>query len=486
MKKTRLPGGGALTLAEGLNQANVCDWGEDSYIYFGVMPGIMRVPASGGKADVVAQPDPTRNESGFELPQLLPGAKLLLFNSSAAQARTGDQLVTVLNLETHEKKSVLEKVGYARYAPTAAASGHLVYWRNGPLFGVPFDLSHLTVGSPSPVAEGISGIITFGFFSFSDSGVLAYQPGGPGAFDTFVPAWVDRQGTRQPVAGIPPHLYNNVYAGGMQLSPNGKHAALEYLDLETGTSDLWAFDFARTAFIRKTFGGSHPAAVWSPDGKKLIYWATAKPSVANGEMKSAFTDGSGQPETLVANDASLYPGSISPDGKTLLGDQVDAFAEPGHAFALSLEDSDPKPKLLFGTQFNQRGAVFSPDGRWIAYTSNESGSDQVYVVPYPGPGGKWQVSANGGAFPRWNRNGRELFYREGTKMMAVDVETGSSFRSGTPKMLFDKPYQGTYDVAPDGKSFLMFQNAVSAQGQTSELRVVVNWFEELRQRAPAR
>lgn len=173
----------------------------------------------------------------------------------------------------------------------------------------------------------------------------------------------------------------------------------------------------------------------------------------------------------------------------LIGSRAVAAGQGGNeVFLLPLDGSnqakEAKPHPLFDARFKRSGFEFSPDGKWLAYQSNETGRPEVYVEPYPGPGGRSQVSTGGGTVPRWNRNGKELFFRTGDKMMAVDVETGAAFRAATPKILFEKATTG-YDVAPDGRRFLMLKAAPVTQGGTpSELHVVVNWFEELRRRVP--
>jgi dipeptidyl aminopeptidase/acylaminoacyl peptidase len=183
------------------------------------------------------------------------------------------------------------------------------------------------------------------------------------------------------------------------------------------------------------------------------------------------------------------PTAVSPDGKLLMGVRSLAALPAGGTeseiwvLALSDDSAKPQPRAFLQSQGDKADPAFSPDGKWVVYTSNENGRNEVYVVPYPGPGGKWQVSNEGGSQPRWAANGRELFYRNGGKLMAVDVESGAGFRPGTPKVLFDKV--GMYDVSRDGKRFLMTRPAGSAEkGPPPEIHVVLNWFEELRRRAP--
>jgi hypothetical protein len=180
------------------------------------------------------------------------------------------------------------------------------------------------------------------------------------------------------------------------------------------------------------------------------------------------------------------PTSVSPDGKLVIGVRSSGAAPSGsEIWVLPLDGAkaaEAKPQPFLDTRFTRGNLRFSPDGKWVAYESNETGPNEIYVVPYPGPGGKSQVSTDGGVQPRWNRNGRELFFRSGSKMMAVDVETGATFRAGMPRLLFEKA-SGDYDVAPDGRRFLMLKPA-AASADTSELHVILNWFDDLRRRVP--
>jgi eukaryotic-like serine/threonine-protein kinase len=201
-------------------------------------------------------------------------------------------------------------------------------------------------------------------------------------------------------------------------------------------------------------------------------------------------DSSGPAMTLTASDGSgLGPSSVSPDGKLVLGirNRTGSLELNGRQiFFLPLPEgaSSAKPEVFLDSQFTKAEATFSPNGRWIAFQSNDTGRDEVYVVPYPGPGGKSQVSTDGGSSPRWARSGKELFYRNGDKMMVVDVDSDTKFRAGTPKMLFEKA--GAYDVSSDGNRFLMVRPAAPLQTQTNEMHVVVNWFRELQERVPVK
>jgi Tol biopolymer transport system component len=481
LKTVPVAGGAALTVAEGLTAVNTCDWGQDDNIYFAVRAGIMRVPSSGGKPETIATPDAKKNEFGYSSPQLLPGGKQLLISVFSTQGPAAAAQVATLNLQTKEKKIVLESAGTARYAPSGPNPfiGHIVYGRNGSLFAVAFDVNRLQVGSPSPVLDGvlgIGGLVTF--FGFSDSGTLAYLTGNIPVLTSNTLVWVDRQGVEQAIPA-PARGY-----AGPKLSPDGGRVAFSTQDLQTLTGDIWTYELPGGPLQRRTFAGINQDPLWTPDGKRLIFRAPSL-TVAGGGVSMVPADGSAAPSFILVSATLLFPTSISPDGKTLLGDY--GLSGAG-LWVLPLTEGSPaaaKPTNFLESKFSERGAQFSPDGHWVAYQSNESGSVQVYVVPYPGPGGKSQVSLDGGNSSRWNGNGRELFFRSGNKMMSVEVQTSPAFHAGTPKTLFETANAGGFEVSPDGRRFLMIKPG-SAQpgGQQIEMRVVLNWFEELRRRVP--
>jgi Tol biopolymer transport system component len=315
-------------------------------------------------------------------------------------------------------------------------------------------------------------------FTVSESGALAYSAGGSllGATGSLV--WVDRQGKEQAIPA-PARTYNQ----NARLSPDGGRAALQLLDLQQGfRADLWVYDVERTTLTRLTSEGNNINAVWTPDGKRVIHLHSPQGGGGGSGVRSVPADNSGPAATIAAMEAAnLIPASISPDGKVLLGIRA------GDIWALDLGDPQAKPRKFLESQFAELDPRFSPDGRWVAYSANDSGSEEIYVAPYPGPGGRTPVSTAGGARPNWNRNGRELFYREGAKLMAVEVQIGATFRAGTPKALFEgAQYAQGYDVSPDGGRFLFVKPNAGGPDQELEVRVVLNWAEELRRRAPLR
>jgi eukaryotic-like serine/threonine-protein kinase len=240
----------------------------------------------------------------------------------------------------------------------------------------------------------------------------------------------------------------------------------------------------RQTLSRFTFdGSSNTYPTWAPDGKRIAFESNKE---GFGNIFWQLADGSGGVERLYKSDSTQYPSSFSNDGQLL------AFIEANPNTALDiwvLKLGERKAQPFLRTRFNESAPRFSTDGRWLAYSSDESGRREIYVQPYPGPGGKWQISTEGGAEPVWNRNGRELFYRSGSKMMAVDITAHPSLEVGQPRMLFEGAYVPTltafpnYDVSPDGQRFLMVKASEQATAST-QINVVQNWFEELKRRVP--
>jgi Tol biopolymer transport system component len=275
-----------------------------------------------------------------------------------------------------------------------------------------------------------------------------------------------------------------------RLSPDGRGVAVGITEPDR---QVWLYDLSRDTLTRFTFqGNSNLVPFWTPDGKRIAFTSN-KEGARNIFWQLA--DGSGGLERLTTSKFLHVPGSWSPDGKLL------AFSEVTDTTGYDiwvLHMGDPsagsgqarKAEPFLQTPFNEGAPEFSPDGRWLAYASNESGRREIYVQPYPGPGGKWQISTEGGWEPLWNRNGREMFYRNGNKMMAVEIATKPSFTAGTPKVLFEGKYEmpnnstPDYDVSPDGQRFLMLKPVEQEQAAPTQINVVLNWFEELKQKVP--
>lgn len=437
----------------------------------------MRVAAAGGTPQALTTPNEKEKEVSHRWPQVFPGGKAVLFTIQLATQTTYDQSrIAILSLQTGRWHTLLEGGSYARYV----SSGHVVFARAGSLMAVPFDLRRLELsGSPVPVVDGlVTTAVTSGGaeYDVTPTGLLAYVPGTARAPEASL-VWVDRRGVAKKFPA-PVNNYSNP-----RISPDGKLMALQIHS--NGPSDVWVYDFARNTMTRLTFAGNNADPVWTADGKKVIYRSIkALPSF---QWRAA--DGSGSEETLLnlSLDAiASVPSSVSPNGNILL------YSHRGPAgvsltYALSLEGHGATHPYSQST--NQMiDSEFSPDGRWVAYTSNESGREEVYVQPFPGPGGKWMISIDGGSSPRWSRNGRELFYLNGDKMMSAAVETKPTFKAATPTLLFQNgSYIGlrNYDVARDGEHFVMIARQDDPNATPNELNLVLNWTEELKRRAPA-
>jgi Tol biopolymer transport system component len=287
--------------------------------------------------------------------------------------------------------------------------------------------------------------------------------------------WVDRRGAEQAVNAP---LHNYVLP---KISPDGKRVVA---GIEESDRQIWLYDLGRDTLTRLTFEGSQNVdPLWTPDGKRIVFKG------AKNRLFWQPADGSASAELLTNSElaGNNIPGSWSPDGQVL------AFAEvnPGTGYDLyTLPLKDGKPQPFVQTPSMEAAPRFSPDGHFLAYASNESGRVEIYVRPYPGPGGKWQISTEGGTEPAWNPKGRELFYRSGKKMMVVDVTTQGTFSVGKAKVLFEGPYVPSplsstdYDVSPDGQRFLMLKYNEEAQAAPVQINVVLNWFEELKQKVP--
>jgi serine/threonine-protein kinase len=461
LKKVPLSGGPPLTLCDvgGLQGAS---WGPDDTILLSTASQLLRVSASGGTPEPVTRLDPGEEGQGQRWPEILPGGQAVLYTTWPGVV--ADASIAVQSLETGERRILVEGGTNPRYVPT----GHIVFARTGWLLAVPFDLERLEVtGSPVPVLEGV------GQFSLSREGSLLYVSGTASSRKL---VWVDRQGVERPVTET-----LRVY-GHTRLSPDGQRLAVDTTDAGT---NVWLLELGRDTLTRLTFEGSNVRPLWSPGGERVLFGSN-RAGVYN--IFSQPADGSGTPEQLTTG-AYRIPTSVSSDGKTIVFRQNSDTT--GRDIGMVRLESEAEPEMLLQTPFNEHSGMLSPDDRWLAYVSNESGREEIYVTPFPGPGGKWQVSAEGGTEPLWSRDGRELFYRSGEKMMAVPISSGQELTPGKPTLLFEGRYQtglvggdtgSNYDVAADGR-FVMIR-AEEGSGPT-QINVVLNWFEELKRLVPA-
>ena len=313
-------------------------------------------------------------------------------------------------------------------------------------------------------------------YGFSDSGTLIYVPGS--AVDVRrILALVDRTGAVEPL-GAPARAYFDP-----RFSPDGRRLAVR---ISGENLDIWVYDMGRQTLSRLTFApGVDETPVWTPDGKWVTF-SGVRDGVAN--LLRRVADGSEEEEQLVTLQEHTHANSWSPDGQVLVFSMGSTGTASVGIWLLPLE-GDREPTLFLKTPFNVYASRLSPDGHWIAYASDESGRSEIYVQPFPGLGGKWQISTDGGRNTVWARNGRELFYRNGEKMMVVEVTTQPNFSAGSPKALFEGQFltagdgNTAYDVAPDDQHFLMIQPVEPEQG-VGQINIVLNWFEELKKRVP--
>jgi len=469
LKKTSLAGGSPITLCDAPPGGWSGDWFEDTIVFTATLPsgqGLYRVSANGGEPEMLATVNLDEGEQRYFFPDFLPDGKDLLFSIGSS---TGFQ-TALLSLETGERKVVLENARQARYLST----GHLVYEQSitGNLMAVPFDLATLEVtGDSVPVVQGVRQTTTgFVDYSISDNGTLVYVPSTGGLDGTLV--WVDRQGLATPL------IEDRQAYRRPRLSPDGQRVAVAFQS--EANSDIWIYDIGRGTRMRLTVEGNNESPVWTPDGTRVTFWSD-RDGIQDLYLKPA--DGSGQAELLLNMNSGniLIPTSWSPDGESLAFYDVTSSRD----IWVLPRGGDGAPFVV--TAFNEGSPLFSPDGRWLAYGSNESGRDEIYVQPYPGPGVKWPISTEGGTEPRWSADGRELFYRLGDKMMVVEVQSEPAFTSGRPQLVFEVPYlrdqfaTSNYDISPDGQRFLMIK---ADQAEVPQINVVLNWFEELKRLVP--
>jgi serine/threonine protein kinase len=479
LKKVLRGGGMPVTVSEVLAQANSApSWESDDTIFFTPNTGssIWRLSASGGALTAVTTL--TDNEISHRWPQLLPGGKTLLF--SALTASANDPQAYVQSLETGQRRPVIKGAG-ARYLPT----GHLVAVQAGTIVSVPFDPVRLeTTGTPVAVLSGVMQVRRLRNatqtnlvpqVAFSSTGTMAYIPVNPRPRQKAL-TWVDRTGLEQPTGASGGDYFQP------RVSPDGRRVAVTVLEGGGDHNDVWLYDLTRETWSRFTSEGDNAFPLWAPDGRTLTY-VSNKAGPDNMYRKSL--DGSGPEERLLASDRPNYPFSWS-DGVLAF---VATFPRTVQDIWVLRSDRPGKPAPFLETPFGEGAPTFSPDGRWLAYVSNESGRNEIHVRPFPGPGEEVTISAEGGNEPVWSRNGRELFYRRGDAMMAVDITTSPVLKVGKPRRLFEKPYELSslfwpeYDVTPDGQRFMMVKR-IDQDDAPAQINVVLNWFEELKRLVP--
>ena len=480
LKRVSVNGGPVQTLADiqtaGLGPPTQ-HWGPDGNILFSQQGKLLRMSAKGGNPELVAAPD--KNERYIAGAQLLPDGVHVLASIYLQTGLVNGHRVVALDTRTGEKKVLLEKTGIATYvpSPTSPSTGYLAYYdfTTATLLAVPFDATRLTVsGVPVPVIEGIRGNSgPFGLYGISETGTLAYVAGISTSGTGYSLVWVDRTGNEEPLK-TPTRPFNTV-----RLSRDGQQIAASIVNAET--EDIWLLDVARGGGQRLTSEGWNGGPVWTPDGQRLFF---ERRPISGAAVLTVSTDGT-SPSSVVTtwNDGPIAPSDVSRDG-TLIG-----YYPRGQGLWVMpvAEALTGKGKLaeFLDARTRRLNPVFSPDGKWVAFRSDQSGGAEIYVAPYPGPGSTFPISVDGGVSARWSGDGRELFYRIGDKMMVVDVETAPRFRASPPRMLFEKAYANSWDVDVNGKRFLMIKQPAAQRTDNDRVSVVLNWHDELRRRVPA-
>ena len=461
--KVPLRGGTPQVLAEAGNVIGAA-WGPDDTIVFAEREGLelSMVSADGGDKQTLA----IVNASD---PQFLPDGNGILLT----KFDTGSRGIVLFVLDTGEILPLIERASAPHYVPT----GHIVYTDDGGVSAVPFDLSTNSVTGPAvPILDDVRRE-GYGFsqLSISDEGSLAYIPGADMAIST--PVWLDRNGREEPIP-LPPQRY-----GPFHLSPDGSQVALLIYGPIT---DVWLFDFQRaTPPVRLTVGGHKTAPIWSPDGQYVAFGILDHSDEGGGA--GIFQQGvhGGQVLPMVADFAmSITPNSWA--ASDLLAFEAELGPDSSADVWVTRLGKGDEPKPFVRSSASEWGATFSPDARFIAYTSDESGQFQVYVKTYPPTEARWTISAGYGEEPLWSAAGDEIFYRRGDEWLSVPVKTEPDFEAGTAQLIFEGPYINvaglSYDVTSDAQRFFLLKRP--DQPPATRIHVVTNWFDELRRLAP--
>jgi serine/threonine-protein kinase len=484
IRKVSIAGGPSVTISE-LGQAvgapRGATWGPDGAIVYATSTpgtGLLRVADQGGETTMLTMPELARGEGDHVWPEFIPGGRAVLFTILPQTGDLDDAQIAVLDLQTNTKTLLVKGGHHAQYVET----GHLVYGAAGTLRAVRFDLARLTtIGTPIPVADQLlTGTTGATNVAIAKNGTLAYISGSPEITLRRL-VWVNRDGTSEPVNAVEPDEYTNV-----RLSPDGRNAIVSL------RNDLWVYELEsgrRTRVTRDSSIGAGAPMAWDPAGKTVAYTSN------RGGGENAWiqpVDNSSEPRQLTKLDGAVDVDSWSPDGRVLAVHQHRLDGNLSMLMVRTDTDNSP-PEVFVDDEPWAEGSSFSPDGRYVAYMSRETGGYEVYVRAYPRSGGRSPVSVGGGREVTWLPNG-ELVYRSetGDRMFAVPVTTTPSLRIGAPKEVFSGPFainagsgpRPLYGVTHDGRRFLMLEDAAGSDVVSAPRFIVVqHWIEELKRLA---
>jgi hypothetical protein len=492
LKRISIGGGVPVTICEaGSAEGNTRggSWAEDGTIFFAPAPraALWRVPSAGGLPEPLTRLDTATGELTHRWPQALLGGKAVMFTANSQTGDFEDAYIVVQSLPDGPRKIVQRDGYFGRYL----ASGHLAYMHGGTLFAASFDPSRLEpTGKPVAALEGVAGMSAFGgaHFAFSARGALAFVPG-QGTGLTVPIQWMDRQGATRPMRAVPA-FYNHP-----RFSPDGRLLAMEIR--EGRQVDVWVYEWERDKMSRLIFeGGDNRYPEWTPDGRRIAFASTR----GDGAIRKLYwqrADRTAEAEPLTQTKNAQVPMSWHPTGRFLAYGELSPQGRED-IMILPLDGDEAsgwkpgKPTVFLASRFDESNAAFSPDGRWLAYQSNESGRTEVYVRPFSRPGEKTQVSTDGGMYPTWARNGKELFYQRAADwmlMVAAYATEGDSFRAEKPQQVGRIPRRGLgmpgFDLHPDGQRFAVLKAAEEpTEVKRNHVVLIPHFFDDLRRIAP--
>jgi len=484
LRKVSVEGGSEIVLCDAGASYIGGDWGEDGYIVMSptAHAGLARVLAAGGSPVPITEL--RGEERSHRYPQVLLGGKAVLFTVQNANAAVDDSYIEIVTVADHHRKTLQHGGTFGRFLEASGGKGYLTFVNRGTLFAVAFDPLKLeTRGVPIPVLQQVSYSPQFGSakLSFTRDGTLVYRSGDIDATRLEV-QWLEPSGKTQSLMDKP-GLFQNPH-----LSPDGQHLAVDGAD--STNLGVWVYDLQRETLTRLTSGADHKP-VWTPDGKYVVYFN------AQG-MSWTRADGGGKPRPLTQSKQLQHPTSFSPDGRRLAFHQDGP--QGGDLWTVPIERDGEglkagTPELFLQTASAVRDPSFSPDGRWLAYDSNESGNSQVYVRAFPDNGARWQISTTGGTAPIFSRDGRELFFYnlpDDRIMVANYSIQGGLFVADKPRVWSDVSLAALaastgatqYDVAPDGKRLVAATYAGATQQNSGHVIFLENFTDELQRKAP--